>query len=264
MIMQTNFKIEKFYLDCIDDTGNCFIVYWAKVEFLLARFFYSGLIFCENEGSTIEKSSFRMTPKPVINKTINLNNRYLKIDLILKGIDDPISLSLYKNSHNNELIWNCHHPKSVAEIIYNGNKYKGYGYAETLVSFIKPWDLPIGELRWGRFLSDSDTLIWISWKGNYALNKVILNSYEFNDAIFEKDSIIFGEGTYHLKFSNIQVIRKGKISRVFSKMPYLKIFFNIRILNTVEIKFKAKTILNKNSLLLSKGWSLFEIVTWGK
>jgi hypothetical protein len=262
--MKTNFKIEKFYLDCIDETGNCFIVYWAKVEFLLARFVYSGLLFCDNEGSSIVKSSFRTIPRPVINKTIYLNNRNFKIDLRLKGIDDPISLILYNDCDNNELIWNCHHPKSLAEIEYNGTKYKGYGYAETLISFIKPWDLPIGELRWGRFLSDTDTLIWINWKGSYAINKIFLNSFEFNDAIFEKDNIIFGNGIYHLQFSDIHVIRKGKISRLFSKMPHMKIFFNRKILGTVEVKFKAKTILNKNSILLSKGWSLFEIVTWGK
>ena len=264
MTLQTNFKFEKFYLDCIDDMGNCFIVYWAKVEFSLARIVYSGLIFCGKEGFTIEKSSFRKIPKPVINKTINLNHKYLKIDVSLKGIDDPITSPLYKDGDNNELIWNCHHPKGFAEVMYNGSLYKGYGYAEMLFSFIKPWNLPISELRWGRFLSDSDTLIWISWKGSYTLNKIFLNSFEYNDAIFEKDIIIFGKGTYHLKFSEIQVIRKGKISKIFSKMAHLKIFFNRRILNTLEIKFKAKTILNKNSLLLSNGWSLFEIVTWGK
>jgi hypothetical protein len=47
-------------------------------------------------------------------------------------------------------------------------------------------------------------------------------------------------------------------------MKLLKIFLNRRILNTVEIKYKAKTTLSKNSVFLSNGWSLFEIVTWGK
>jgi hypothetical protein len=47
-------------------------------------------------------------------------------------------------------------------------------------------------------------------------------------------------------------------------MPLLKIFLNRRILNTIEIKYKAKTTFTKNSAFLSNGWSLFEIVTWGK
>jgi hypothetical protein len=234
------------------------------VEFFLIRFVYSGLVFCDAEGFTTEKSTLRKTKKPLINGTIHLNHKFLKIGLSLKRTDDPIIRSLYIDSENNELIWNCHHPKALAEIVYNGKIYKGFGYAETLFSPIKPWNLPIDELRWGRFLSDSYTIIWINWKGKDPINKIFFNGIEFNDAIFENDIIIFGDGIYKLKFSEIQLIRTGKLSGLFSKMILLKIFFNSRILNTVEIKYKAKTTLSKNSSVLSNDWSLFEIVKWGK
>jgi hypothetical protein len=171
---------------------------------------------------------------------------------------------LYKDSDNNELIWNCHHPKALAEILYNGTLYKGFGYAETLFTFIKPWNLPIDELRWGRFLSDSDTLIWIKWTGKYPVNKIFFNGIEYNDAIFENDTINFCDGEYQLKFSEIHLIRKGKLSKLFLKMKMLKILFDHRILNSLEIKYKSKTSLSKNSIVMSNGWSLFEIVTWGK
>jgi hypothetical protein len=228
------------------------------------RFVYSGLLFCDAEGFTAEKSTLRKIKKPVINGTINLNNKFFKTGINLKRIDDPIIRSLFKDSENNELVWNCHHPKALAEVIYNGNIYKGFGYAETLFLPIKPWNLPIDELRWGRFLSDSHTLIWINWKGKYPINKIFFNSIEYNDAIFKNDIILFNDGIYQLKFSEIQLIRKSKLSGLFSKMKLLKIFFNHRILNSVEIKYKARTSLNKNSFVLSNGWSLFEIVTWGK
>jgi hypothetical protein len=251
-------------MDCIDIPGNCFIIYRAKVEFFLIRFVYSGLVFCDVKGFTTEKSTLRKTRKPLINGTINFNHRFLKTDATLKRTDDPIIRSLYKDSENNELIWNCHHPKALSEIIYNGKAYKGFGYAETLFSSIKPWNLPIDELRWGRFLSDSYTLIWIYWKGKYPVNKMFFNNIEYNDAAYKNDFIIFGNGTFQLKFSEIQVIRQGKLSGLFSKMKFLKLLFNHRILNTVEIKYKAKTTLSKNSIALANNWSLFEIVTWGK
>ena len=263
-IKHTGFNIEKLYIDCIDDRGNCFIIYWARMKFFLIRFVYSGLIFCDAKGIITEKSTFRNTGKPAINETINFNHKYFKIGLSLKRTDDPIIRSLYKESENNELIWNCRLPKGLAEITYNGTIYKGLGYAETLVSHIKPWDLPIDELRWGRFLSDSFTIIWIYWKGKHPLNIILLNGFEYFDAIFEIDTIIFGEGIYQLKFSEIQLIREGRLSGLFSKFALLKIFLNRRILNTLEIKYKAKTTLTKNSLSVSCGWSLFEIVTWGK
>lgn len=228
------------------------------------RFVYSGLVFCDAEGFTTEKSSLRKTKKPVINGTIHLNHKFLKTGVILKRTDDPIIRSLYIDNENNELIWNCHHPKSFTEIIYNGKFYKGLGYAETLFLPIKPWNLPIDELRWGRFLSDTCTIIWINWKGKYLINKIFLNSVEFNDAIFKDDIISFSNGIYQLKFSEILIIRKGKLLNLFPGISCLKFLFNRRILNTMEIKYKAKTIFSKNAVILSNGWSLFELVTWAK
>ena len=263
-IKQGSFNIEKIYLDCIDEHGNCFIVYRVKAEFFLIRFIYSGLVFCSAEGITTQKSTLRKAEKPVHNKIINFNHKFLNIGVSLDRVDDPIIRSLFKDDKNNELVWNCHHPKALAEISYNGNCYKGSGYAETLFLPLKPWNLPIDELRWGRFLSDSCTLIWINWEGKYPLNKLFFNGVEYNDATFEKEIIKFSDGTYQLKFSEIQLIRKGRLSELFSKMKFLKIFFNRSILNSVEIKYKARSSLCNNTLVLSNGWSLFEIVTWGK
>jgi hypothetical protein len=105
-------------------------------------------------------------------------------------------------------------------------------------------------------------LIWINWKGEYPVNKIFFNGVEYNDAIFTDDIIRFSNGMYQLKFSQIQLIRKGKLSGLLTKMKLLKIFFNNWMLNSMEIKYKAKASLFKNSLVFSNGWSLFEIVTW--
>ena len=264
IIKQISFKIEKLYLDCIDDQGNCFILYWAKVEFFLMRFVYSGLVFCNAKGFTTEKSTLHKTNKPVIDRIIQFNHKLLKTNIKFNRTDDAIIRLLYKDSNNNELIWNCHHPKGWAEIIHNDSIYKGFGYAETLISQIKPWNLPIDELKWGRFLSDFYTVIWINWLGKYPINKIFINGIEFNDAIFKDDIISFNNDTYRLKFSEIQLIREGKLSGLFSRMTLLKMFLNRRILNTIEIKYKSRTSFSKNSELLSNGWSIFEIVPWGR
>jgi len=219
MKKQKGFRIEKLYLDCIDDRGNSFIIYWAKAEIFLIKFVYSGLIFCNEAGLTIEKSALKRIKKPLTEGTINFNNNFLKTEVTLERIDNSIYIPLYKKNENKVLIWNCHHPKALAKIIFNGNLYKGFGYAETLFSTIKPWNLPIDELRWGRFLSDSCTLIWISWKGKYPINKIFYNGKEYIDAIIGDDNINFGDGSFKLKFSDIKLVRKGRLSSLFSKMP---------------------------------------------
>jgi hypothetical protein len=260
----SGFKLEKLYLDCIDDTGNCFIIYWAKLEFIFMRIFFSGLIFADSKSITNEESTLKKTPRPVINELLFLNNDLFQIRGDWKRTDDSLSLLLFKDAMNNELVWNVHHPKALTEIIYKDSFYKGFGYAETLFLSIKPWNLPIKELRWGRFLSDHFTIIWIHWKGKHPLNKVFCNGVEYNDAIFEEERVIFGGGIFHLMFQEISILRKGKLSNALSKMPWLKIIINRSILNTVETKFKAKTILSRDLKISANGWSLFEIVTWAK
>jgi|WetSurMetagenome_2_1015567.scaffolds.fasta_scaffold124789_1 hypothetical protein len=251
------------YLDCIDDQGNCFIVYWAKTEFFLVRFFYSGLIFSDMEGLTVEKSAIRNTRKPAVNEVVQFKNKDLEIEVFLKRTGNAIIRSLFKDDKKNELVWDCHHPSSSAEILYHGSIYKGFGYSETLISYIKPWNLPIEELRWGRFLSDSYTVIWLNCLGKNTINKIFINGIEFNDAVFENGDVVFNDSTYQLRFADVKVIRKGKLSGLFIKMRFFKMLLNHRILNTTEIKYKARTTFSKNSVLLSNGWSLFELVTWG-
>ena len=193
-----------------------------------------------------------------------MNLKTFKINGSWERSDAPIAISLYKDNQNHELIWNCHHPKSRTIIKYNGKIYKGFGYAESLSLPVKPWNLPINELRWGRFLSDSSTVIWISWKGKFPVNRIFLNGIEKNDAIYHDEIVSFDDGIYKLEFSDITIIRKGRLLNLFSGFSFLKILFDRRILNTMEIKYKAKTIFSRNSSILSEGWSLFEIVTWAK
>jgi hypothetical protein len=264
MIRKSNFKIEKLYLDCIDEQGNCFIIYFAKLKFFFLRLFYSGFIFSDREGNTREKFIFRKSESSIFNDSLHFNQNVLKIDGKWNRMDAPIFLKLYKDEKGNELTWNCHHPKSVAEIFYNNITYTGFGYAETLFLPIRPRDLPIDELRWGRFLSEAYTIIWINWKGKNPVNRIFLNNVEYNDATFNDGMISFCDGIYQLIFSEIAEIRKGRLRNHFSGISFLKFLFNRRILNTIEIKYKSKTIFSKNTMTLSNGWSLFEIVSWAK
>jgi hypothetical protein len=258
-----SFRLEKQYFDCIDDRGNCFIIYMAGLQILFIRISYSSLILCDSNGITTVISSFRKSVKPEPDDLLIFDNNILHVEGQWKRVDDPLPIFCYiKNNY--ELVWNCHHPRALTEITYNGNKFRGYGYSETLALTIKPRNLPIEELRWGRFLSEEYTIVWINWKGKHPVNKLYCNGIEYNDTNFEKKRIIFGKGAYELLFNEISIIRKGKLSNLFSRIPWMKIFLNIRILNSLEIKYKAKSVLTLNKEISSTGWSLYEIVTWEK
>jgi hypothetical protein len=258
------FRLEKLYLDCIDHDGNCFIVYHAKLEFAFLRFFYSGVIFSDNDGKTFEHSSLGKSPQPSTEELLIIDNTDLKISGEWRRDGTPVSLILFRDRNGGALNWNCHHPKAFVEIKYDGRDYKGYGYAETLLLAIPPWRLPIDELRWGRFLSIDYSVTWIKWSGGHPLNIIICNGEQFNDSVFEDERILFGNGKYSLMFRQIMAVRQGTLSDVLSGMRFLKMIVNRRILSTVETKFKAESLLVRDDGFTSPGWALYEIVSWGK
>jgi hypothetical protein len=259
-----NFRLEKLYLDCIDERGNSFIIYMARLQISYFRIFYSSLIYSDSTGLTSGKSSLRKSGMNESGDSIIFYNNILNIEGKWERVDDPIPLFHYTDKNNNELLWNCHHPKAIADIKFKGSSFRGFGYAETLMLTIQPVKLPLNELRWGRFLSDHYTITWINWKGVHPVNKLFFNGVEYTDSIFEEERIIFAGGAYVLCFNEIFVIRKGRLANLFSRMPWMKILFSASILNTIENKYKAKSILLRNQEISSSGWSLYEIVIWKK
>jgi hypothetical protein len=258
------FSLEKLYLDCIDDRGNCFIIYMARLQIFFVRMSYSSLIFSDSAGLATGKSYLMKSGKDESADQLILANNILQIEGQWKRIDNPIPVFIYSDNNDHKLEWYCHHPKALAEIKFKGSLFRGFGYAETLSLTIQPFELPMEELRWGRFLSDRYTIIWINWKGVHPVNKLFCNGLEYTDSIFEEERIIFAGGTYILYFNEIFVIRKGKLANLFSRMPWMKIFFSNSILNTNENKYKAKSILSRNQEISSSGWALYEIVIWKK
>ncbi|MBS1560243.1 MAG: hypothetical protein JSS89_01425 [Bacteroidetes bacterium] len=259
-----HFNLDKLYFDCIDEHGNCFILYWAELRVSVLRLVYSGSIVSGADGTAVERSSFKGLPRPIVADDMQFINDRLKIRGAWQRVDAPISILLYTDACGREVRWNCHHPKTRTTIEVDGKTYRGLGYVETLSLPVKPWLLPIDELRWGRFLSERHTIVWINWKGSNPVNHLICNGIMYDDAVFEEDRILFDGGTSVLQFHTKTIVRKGKLSNLLAKMPWLKVIFHGRILNTIEVKFKAPTSLSRGADTLDTGWSLFEIVTWAK
>jgi hypothetical protein len=256
------FWLEKQYFDCIDDRGNCIIIYRAEFSFLFIKIHYSALIFSDSNNITTCKSSLRKSKNPEPGENLFYISNPLEISGSWKKIESALPLYRLRGSRNRELTWNCHHPKTNTEISYKGDTFRGYGYAETLLLTIMPHNLPLDEIRWGRFLSDDYSIVWIIWKGTHPLNKLYCNGQEFNDVQHGEECLTFDNARYQLTFSENAIIRKGKLSSLFSDIPYLKILSVKSVLNSTENKYKAKTILRHDQKLSASGWSLYEIVTW--
>ncbi|MGZ3812849.1 MAG: hypothetical protein ACXVJN_13965 [Mucilaginibacter sp.] len=258
---KTSFFLDKTYLDCIDDAGNCFILYSATIKLLFFKLHYAALIFSDQYNRVTERSSFHKSMITFSNDLLSFSDKFLNIRGDWEKAGDSIECSLYSNS-SGIVNWDCHHPIAHCNIIYKNHSFSGLGYTETLFLSIKPWKLPIDELRWGRFLAPGIAVTWIRWAGKNPINKIYCNGEEFNDAVHSGEAIIFNEGKNKLIFFNTSVIRQAKFSDHLSKAPLLKLFVNRAILNSVESKYKSKTVFTDASGVTHNGWSIFEIVKW--
>jgi hypothetical protein len=256
------FHFEKSYLDLIDQDGNCFIIYRAKLRISVLKLTYSGLVFSDKRGNTTEASSILRRHFLKEGRTISLSSRGFRLS---GRWGPPLSNKrsfVFYYPGSGRLEWQCHHPGSAAMICLEGKKYRGYGYGETITMNFKPSQLPITELRWGRFISSHSVLIWIEWKGRQALNLVFYNEKEYHDAVIDDRGLKFGNEEYDLRFIDPLPIRTGKLVDVLKDIPLLRFFFRKAVLDTVEHKYKSMAILKRKNAVPDSGWSLFETVIW--
>lgn len=258
------FRLEKMYFDCIDEDGNCFILYWSVMEIRFLRFIYSGLLFSDSDNTVIEKFSFKKTPRPGATRFLTVENPLLNIKGEWWQTDNPIYCPLLNNLKNGDLNWDCHHPKAESWIEYNGKIYRGYGYAETLFLSIKPWNLPFEVIKWGHFMSEKSTIIWIQLNGEQHINNLWYNGKEYNDGMILEDRVIFNKGGFVLLFQNISTLREGEIIHILPKYHIIKALIKKCILNGNETKYKAESIFTIDGETFDNGWSLYETVTWKK
>jgi hypothetical protein len=173
----------------------------------------------------------------------------------------PIQRQLY-DSPKGTVTWSCVHPRSKTDISLGPKEHiAGLGYAELLELTIKPWQLPIAELRWGRFLSESDVLVWIEWRGAAPLSVVFLNGKQLQNASISDEQIEIDGGRTVLTLTERTELRKGDlISTALSAIPGIAKIVPARMLHTYECKWRSRGVLSTNGSLCSSGWAIHEIV----
>lgn len=252
------FRIQKHYFDGIDDEGNAIIFYDAALWFFGIKIPYSSYILSKNSTTT----EISRLGKSEIQNEIEIQNEKLKISGIWKREEKPIHLNLI-DKNTKKLSWNCHTPKAKFNLKIDEKEFSGFGYAETLEMNFVPWKLPISELKWGRFLSESNSIIWIEWIGEQPLKKVFWNGNLIENAEISSTAIVFKNENSELLFQNPIAIKDEKLLSITEKYPFVKPFFKRKFLDSRELKFKSLSIL-KAPKSEEKGFSLYETVLWEK
>jgi hypothetical protein len=151
----------------------------------------------------------------------------------------------------------------VRATLPDGCLLEGTGYAERLELSVRPWRLPIRELRWGRFLSGGSSLVWVDWRGSSPLSLALLDGRRVAVASVDDTSVVLDEPRARLALRASAVLRDGLLGGpVLGRVPGLSRTLPARMLKVHETRWLGSGVLELEDGTRREGNALFEVVRW--
>ncbi len=115
-----------------------------------------------------------------------------------------------------EYRWRCLCPGGAGVIRHGDASLAGQGYLEHLSFALPPWELALGELRWGRWLGENDSVVWVA--SDEAGFSLIVRRGE---AVAQENIVAIAErrietSDFSLDLAAVETIRKGALIGLLS------------------------------------------------
>jgi hypothetical protein len=258
---KNGFLLSKWYLDCVTDEGSAFIGYAASLSWRGLSLNYSSLLLHRSsEGATTKTALQGFSAPEVTGTLVRWSSPRLGVAGTWEADARAFRRRLFESAEGG-IEWECLQPRARAEVSVGGLRLEGLGYAERLKVTLPPWRLPFEELRWGRFLSDVDALVWVNWRGAHALDLVLHNGVCVRGAPLADHELSAGRA--RLALGESALLREGSLGETaLSGVPGARRFFPLRILRTRECKWLSRGVLTKPDAEESAGWAIHEVVRW--
>ena len=262
----SRFHLNKWYLDFIGENGNCMIFYSAKLTWRGLSVTYASHINYK-AGKLKVKSYFRNVNMPLRNEDIiTWKDKKLNVSGTWKANTEPLNCRIFE-SKNGDLDWKCFQPSSKVTLKLDNETLEGSGYAEQLILTTPPWNIPMNQLRWGRFTSGDVVLVWIELQKEKIDQWVWLNGEEVGDCNVTDNSISSKKENFHLKLNRQGVLESDKkIYRVVQDLlRFLPGFGKIMPLNFLmadNYKWLSKAEFHKNGEDPKFGYAIHEKVNF--
>ena len=258
----SSFLLSKWYLDCVSDDGSAFIAYAASLRWRGLSLNYSSMLLHRpGEASKTDTTLQEFSIPEVAGPSLRWSSARLGVAGTWESAAPSFKRTLLQSA-DGSIEWNCLRPRARSEISFGGRRQlEGLGYAEQLTMTIPPWRLPFEELRWGRFLSETDALVWVNWRGAHVLNLSFHNGVCVEDALVTDNEVAAGET--RLTLGENTVLRDGAlVETALSTIPGVRGLLPVRVLGTRESKWLSRGLLNRPGAESRTGWTIHEVVRW--
>lgn len=235
----------------MDDAGRLCIVYWMCIEWrplavtLVSSMYYEGA-----DLHTRSRLSCVSAPRFVDD---SLEWGDAAVSVRMRRRSSPVATALIDG-----IRWECVAPAADATFEIDGATLRGAGYAEVLMMSIAPWNLPIQELRWGRFVGRSSSLVWLDWKREHLLTRAFLDGEECTGAVVSDDQITTPSWT--LRLDDRTTIRDDSLADTLSAVPLIGRAVPRRFAEAHETKWRSRGTLENNYAGPDDGWVVHEVV----
>ncbi|MBI5267860.1 MAG: hypothetical protein HY851_11575 [candidate division Zixibacteria bacterium] len=256
------FRLTKWYLDCVSDSGHALIGYAALVRWRGVRLALSGLL--THDGNTAPSRahlSFCWRPPVESADMINWNSRSLALSGRWCTCAPPIHRVLHQ-AGGNEIIWHCHQPSSLVSVnLGDGRTIAGRGYVERLNMTGWPQEIGLRHLQWGRFVSEDQSVIWICWNNDLAQTRLMYNGHDVVGSV--GDGRVASDGQFELCMSDSRLLRKGAIgTTALGSVPLIRAVLPGHVTSINEEKWLSKGTLTRADGSSVVGWTIHERVTF--
>lgn len=252
------FRLDKYYFDCVADAGDALIGYFAELRWHGVRLNYTSVLAAPCAGHVSCAVSMGCGVPPRADPS---GITWRHADLGAEGrwdLGGPAIRRELLNGDKGTIIWSCLSDGAAATVVCDGSRFAGRGYVEHLLMTIPPWRLPFDLLRWGRFIGNSDRLVWIQWHGRQELDLLYHNGHEIRAETID-DKHVSGHGGA-LELSGSRVLRDEELLRSLAKplRPIARLFPR-SILRTREAKWLSRATLQTPGRT-DEGWAIHERV----
>lgn len=184
-----DFFLSKWYLDFIGDNGGTMIFYAAELHWLHHIAYYSSWLSFDRETGSALKFTFRHARFPeIVNNTITWNCPRFGISGTWNSREKMLQARIFE-SEEGTVDWICYQPASEVHLRVTDKELAGKGYVERLILSVPPWRIPFDELRWGRFATVDESLVWIDIRGKVPRKWVWFQGEHMGEGIITDDYI---------------------------------------------------------------------------
>lgn len=260
-----SFHLSKWFLDLVCTNGAAMIFYAAKLTWHgWSASYTSWLQYYPGSGVSLKSRFLDVQIPQIKDNMITWNDSKFGISGTWKSSAKMIQARII-DSGEGFLDWKCFQPASTVQLNINGNILEGNGYAEQLILTALPWKIPMDELRWGRFHSDENNMVWIELREKEKRQWLWLNGEKIENCIIEDAQIRLSDKELVLNLDQSVILESEKkifavVEKLIRFIPGFNKVMPLNFLMADEFKWLSKGNLQANDKILSSGMTIHELV----